>query len=277
MKGLCAAILTAVCLLQQSAAPPLAASESSTVAFAGVVHPSRIVEVATPVEGIVESVEVDRGDVVAPGQVLARLDLAVQKASFDVAKAKAENLAALRVAQAQLEDARRKLTQNRKLHEKGVLSRDVLEQLQADHQLAVLELERVKEQQRIARLEQDRLRVTLEQGVIKSSVAGIVTERFLHPGELASRAGKSVFFKVVSLDPLHVETHVPVAHLGDIQVGERLSVEIDAREKVVRDATVVVIDPVIDTASDTFGVRLELPNTDHLLPAGLSCRVLLRP
>ena len=38
-------------------------------------------------------------------------------------------------------------------------------------------------------------------------------------------------------------------------------------------ATVTVVDRVVDAASGTFGVRLELPNTDHALAAGLKCRV----
>jgi multidrug efflux pump subunit AcrA (membrane-fusion protein) len=39
------------------------------------------------------------------------------------------------------------------------------------------------------------------------------------------------------------------------------------------EAKVIVVDPVIDAASGTYGVRLELPNPDWALPAGLKCRV----
>lgn len=38
-------------------------------------------------------------------------------------------------------------------------------------------------------------------------------------------------------------------------------------------ATVSVIDKVLDAASDTFGVRLELPNPTLELPAGVNCTV----
>ena len=34
-----------------------------------------------------------------------------------------------------------------------------------------------------------------------------------------------------------------------------------------------VVDPVIDAASDTFGVRLILPNPHHTIPAGIRCTV----
>ncbi len=38
-------------------------------------------------------------------------------------------------------------------------------------------------------------------------------------------------------------------------------------------AEVTVVDRVVDAASGTFGVRLELPNPDYAIPAGLKCRV----
>jgi hypothetical protein len=38
-------------------------------------------------------------------------------------------------------------------------------------------------------------------------------------------------------------------------------------------ATVKVVDRVIDAASGTFGVRLELPNRQRAIPAGARCRV----
>lgn len=39
-------------------------------------------------------------------------------------------------------------------------------------------------------------------------------------------------------------------------------------------ATVKVIDKVLDAASGTFGVRLELPNRHAQIPAGLRCKAL---
>jgi len=38
-------------------------------------------------------------------------------------------------------------------------------------------------------------------------------------------------------------------------------------------AKVTVVDRVVDAASGTFGVRLELPNPNYRLPAGLKCKV----
>jgi hypothetical protein len=42
-------------------------------------------------------------------------------------------------------------------------------------------------------------------------------------------------------------------------------------------AEVVVVDKVIDAASGTYGVRLELANKDHTIPSGLKCKVHFMP
>ena len=42
-------------------------------------------------------------------------------------------------------------------------------------------------------------------------------------------------------------------------------------------AKVTVVDKLVDAASGTFGVRLELPNPGNQLPAGLKCRINFLP
>ena len=44
----------------------------------------------------------------------------------------------------------------------------------------------------------------------------------------------------------------------------------------VFDAVVTVVDQLFDPASGTFGVRLDMPNPDYILPAGLRCTVRFR-
>ena len=42
-------------------------------------------------------------------------------------------------------------------------------------------------------------------------------------------------------------------------------------------AEVVIVDPVLEAASGTFTVQLDLPNADRALPAGLRCQVRFSP
>ena len=67
---------------------------------------------------------------------------------------------------------------------------------------------------------------------------------------------------------------IPVAYYGSIRPGMAAEVTPEAPLDGERyRAKVKIIDRVIDAARGTFGVRLELPNPDYRLPAGLRCQV----
>jgi multidrug efflux pump subunit AcrA (membrane-fusion protein) len=56
---------------------------------------------------------------------------------------------------------------------------------------------------------------------------------------------------------------------------ERATADVSPENPVgqVYKVKVTIVDRVIDAASGTFGVRLELPNPKYRLPAGLKCKV----
>jgi multidrug efflux pump subunit AcrA (membrane-fusion protein) len=98
----------------------------------------------------------------------------------------------------------------------------------------------------------------------------VVVRRILHPGEYADPLE---LMELAQIDPLRVEVFVPVSMLGRVQTGMRGKVTLEKPLDSVHEARVAVVDRVVDAASGTFGVRLELPNPDHSLPAGLRCHV----
>ena len=79
----------------------------------------------------------------------------------------------------------------------------------------------------------------------------------------------------MQLDPLLVDVFAPLSWLGRIEVGMSAIVQPEAPIAEAYEAQVTVVDSVVDPASGTFGVQLELRNSDYRLPAGLKCRVRL--
>ena len=79
--------------------------------------------------------------------------------------------------------------------------------------------------------------------------------------------------KLAQLHPLHVEIIAPVELWGTILEGMEGEVIPEDPVGGVYYARVTIVDRVIDAASGTFGIRLELPNPDYVLPSGLKCRV----
>ena len=98
-------------------------------------------------------------------------------------------------------------------------------------------------------------------------------ERTLNPGDLAeSGTGRKPILKIAQIIPLRVEVVLPIDVYGKLNVGMQATV---APEKLGGQyaATIKVVDKVVDAASGTFGVQLELPNRDGKLPGGIRCQV----
>ena len=77
---------------------------------------------------------------------------------------------------------------------------------------------------------------------------------------------------VASIDPLYVELLVPMSMYRDIDTGMQAEVTLDDPIGGTYIANVIVTDKVIDAASATFGVRLNLPNPGLDIPAGVNCQ-----
>ena len=78
--------------------------------------------------------------------------------------------------------------------------------------------------------------------------------------------------RIAVIDPLRVELLVPTALFGSLAKGDQIAVmpELPGAESVT--ATVQQVDKVFDAASNSFRVRLSLPNPGNKLPAGLRCK-----
>ena len=82
--------------------------------------------------------------------------------------------------------------------------------------------------------------------------------------------------RIIKLDPLYIEAILPMRLFGTIKPGMQAEVFPELEGGASHAATVVLVDPMGDAGSGTFGARLSLPNPEHLIPAGLKCRVQLK-
>jgi RND family efflux transporter MFP subunit len=240
------------------------------------IEPNTTVTVSTPVEGIVDSVSVDRGDLVQAGQVLAKLESSVQEAEVAVHRYRSEMQAELRSSQTRYEFSLRKLARAKEMSEKETISKHELDEAQTEKLLAELTRMDVQEKKRLAVLEYKRSQAALELRTIKSPLTGAVVERLISPGDFRNNLDPKMF-KLAEIHPLRVEVFVPVSMFGGIAVGMRAEVIPEAPLDRPRIAKVTVVDRVMDAASGTFAVRLELPNPKYQLPAGLKCRIRFLP
>jgi RND family efflux transporter MFP subunit len=246
-------------------APALAAAQTLDC----LVNPYMVVAVSFPTEGVLDAVNVDRGDLVKEGQVLATLESSVERATVALATARAKVESALKSNQVRLDFGVRKFVRTDEMYQKNLVPLKELDEAETQKVLADLGILEAKENRQIAELELERARAALGQRTLKSPVTGVVTERLLSPGEFVRG---TPIVKLAQIHPLRVEVIAPVALLGKLSQGMTAEVLPESPVGGVHAAKVTVVDRVVDAASGTFGVRLEVPNPNYRLPAGLKCK-----
>jgi len=238
--------------------------------FRGLTEPHRMLKVGSPSEGIIDSMEVDRGDIVRKGQVVARLQSGVEKANMELAKARADMEATIKAKESAAKMLLAKKIRVEQLYKKELASPSELEEAVANWEVADMQWKEALENKQLADLDYKKSLEVLKRMTIECPVNGVIVERFLSPGEYVR---DQPVLKIAELDPLNVEVVVPASEFNKIRVGMRATVMADTPLKGSFPATVKVVDRVIDGASGTFGVRLEMPNPKFRLLAGVKCRV----
>jgi len=258
--------------LALSLAFPAVARAQSEGGFDCIIEARQMVEIRSPVEGLIEKMHVERGDTVERSQVVVTLEAGPERAALAVAKSKAEQAGAVKAAEAKLALAQRKESRAEELSRQNFVSTNAVEEARTERMLAESELKVARESQRLAELEVRRASEALALRTIRSPIAGVVVERNMKTGELASTNVKEPIMRLAEIDPLNVEVIIPASLYGTVRIGDHADV-MPETPKGIFDAKVVVVDKVINAASGTFGVRLELPNPKQQVPAGARCKV----
>ncbi len=209
----------------------------------GLIEPYEVVAISSRVPGILDQVAVERGDRVEKGQVLARLKDSLEKIAVELARASVEFSA-------------RRAERNEELYQAQLVSVHEKDELETEIQINKLRVEEAVE--------------VLSMRTIRSPIQGVVVERSRAPGE---SVGTDPILTIARIDLLNVEVIAPVERFGTIAKGMKVEVRPEVAVGGVYIGEVVIVNQVIDAASGTFGVRVELPNPDYKLPAGLKCKV----
>lgn len=201
-------------------------------------------DVVARVGGEVRQLVVEEGDVVKNGQLLATLDGDRLKLELDESSARLRKL-------------QRDFQRNEDLRGKGLLSEGEFEKikyemeaLQASHNLASLELEYTR---------------------IRASIDGVVSQRYIKLGNTV-KPGDSLF-RITSMDPLVTYLHVPEREFRRIRPGQSVAIDIDALQGQRVMATVTRVSPVVDPATGTFKITVEISDEGRTIKPGMFGRV----
>jgi len=270
-------IALSIIILQLAALPARAQTDAIDGTSTGtcIIKPHVQIQLGSAVSGLLSSVLVDRGDVVHQGQVVAQLESSVEQATAALDQLRASNDSSIKAEELDRELSVREAARKKSLVDKGIENQNALDELATKVQEGDLRIQQAKMDQQVAALTAVRSERALALKQIRSPIDGVVIERKLTAGEYIYE--QTSIMTIAQLDPLNVEVVLPLSRYGEISVRSTAIVHPDAPVGGAYPAKVDVIDPVIDAASATFGIRLLLPNPQRLIPAGIRCSVDWHP
>lgn len=232
------------------------------------VKPEMYINISSPVDGVLESVLVKKSDSVKKGQVLAKLEASVEASKVSLAEQETQMDNLIQAKQTRYEFLQRKKERLASLYKGKVLSVQDYDETVTEENLAKSELIQIKQDKKTNGMKLAMAKAELEQKTIKSPIDGIVLENYLMPGE--SVENKAIL-QLAKIDPLLVEVVAPAHLFGKITQNMAVEIHPDAPANSQYQATVNIIDRIIDAASGSFSIRLALPNPDAKLIGGTKC------
>jgi len=232
------------------------------------------VDVVPKVAGRLETVNVRLGDSVRQGQVIAQVDdrevreqVRQAEASFEVARA------TIRQREADLRFAETNLERSRNLYGRQLLPRQSLDDAEARYQAGAAQLDLARAQFEQAKARLDELRIALGNTRIVSPVNGFVGSRQLDPGAYASASAP--IFSVVDIGVVRLVANLVEKDLRRVVAGTPARVDVDAFPGESFQGRVARLAPVLDPATRTAQMEIEIPNPAFRLKPGMYARVAL--
>lgn len=243
------------------------------VDFDCVMDAARIVQLSPRTPGVIDTVEVEKGQRVAKGDVIARIDSTMERAALKILEARVASTAVIDAQTARLAFAKAQFDRAVALQKQDAQSPAKVEELRNDLALATSQLAQAQVDRAALQAEADRARIAVENTLIRATVPGVVSEISLSPGEYAT-ADRHVAV-LAQTDPIDVDAYLPGTLFDRVRVGAKVLIRPEYPAGTEIEAQVKSVDAMFDPASRTFGLRVELPNAKNEIIAGQRCRLEL--
>jgi membrane fusion protein, multidrug efflux system len=247
---------------------------SRTIRLPGEFAPYQSVEIHSRVSGFVESIRVDRGSAVRRGQVLVTVSAPEMRVQVLEAEAKVKAVEAqraeadARVAAAQATYERLKTASETP----GAIAGNELVQAEKSLEAAKATRASIDVSAEAARAAVGPLKEMLSYLQVTAPFDGVVTERYAHPGALASPSGEPLL-KLEQLSRLRLVVAVPEAEVGGIVRNARVPFTVPAYPGQTFHGTVARIGRSIEAKTRTMPVELDVQNSGGRLSPGMYAEV----
>ncbi|MDX1979489.1 MAG: efflux RND transporter periplasmic adaptor subunit [Bryobacteraceae bacterium] len=244
------------------------------ILLTGALRPKEQVDITAKATGRVEKLFFQLGDRVNKGDLIAELE--DDELQQQVLRAKA-SLAVVRAStqqrEAELRNSQANLTRANTLLKEGLIPKTDFESRQTEFQVVQAQIQLAKAQERQVQAEINELEIRLAQSRIYAPMAGVVARRYIDQGAVVSAS--TPIISLVNLNTMVTMANVPEREVGKLRIGNQAMIEVDAFAGQQFQGKVARISPVLDAATRSATVEVEIANTDHRLKAEMFARVTL--
>ena len=244
------------------------------IEITGSLKPKEQVDVTSKVTGRVQKINVQVGDFVRPGQILAELEDAELAQQVRRAEAAREVVRATgQQRKEELANAKIGAERAKQLLDGGLLSRQEYEAKITAFRVFEAQMALVAAQEEQAAAELRELTIQRSQMKIAAPISGYVAQRFVDIGAVVSPS--TPIARVVNLSTMVTLANVPEKDVSLLRLNNRAVVTVDAFGKQEHVGKIARISPVLDVATRTALVEVEIPNPQGALRAEMFARVRL--
>jgi RND family efflux transporter MFP subunit len=246
----------------------------------GYVTAKRQATVATQITGTLTQVLIEEGDVVKPGQIMARLDDTALRASLNAAQAQTEVTAAnVNQLQAQLAQVEADAKRTAELAAQGVVTKQVAEQSRTSVTTLKAQLESARKQAEASKAQLAQAKVNFDFTVVRAPFGGVITAKAAQVGEIISPLSAGGGFTrtgvgtIVDMDSLEIEVDVNESYIAQVQPNMPVESVLQAYPDWRIPSHVIAVIPTADRGKATVKVRVGLDQKDARIVPNMGVRV----
>jgi RND family efflux transporter MFP subunit len=236
-----------------------------TIPFSGSLAPVVQTTVKSKVPGEVNRVHVREGETVAPGQLLAQIDVADLQSRVDA------QVAGLEEAKARLNIADKNRVNNQALLRQKFISQNAYDTTESTYEASAASVRSQEAQLRIAKK-------ALDDAAVRAPFAGIIATRTVQPGEKVGM--DHPMFTLVDLARMEIEAPAPASEVPSVKVGQNAAFSVDGFGERKFEGRVERINPTAQQGSRAIVLYISVTNRDGALKGGMFAKgqiVLDRP
>jgi membrane fusion protein, multidrug efflux system len=285
--ALCAALLGAGCgsaasdapAVTNAAAPPPAAKAPAPaepgdtgLTVSGPIIVEHQVDVTAQRDGVLAKILFDAPARVKAGTILARLDDRQIAANLEAARAKSRGIAAdLKNWEADEEVMKADYGRAQHLWNLGLISEEQLQHAKYKVESDQWDIKRVQETLNTAHQEERSLELELEKMSITAPFDGLIARRYVREGQSVSKGDR--LFWVTEESPLLMRFTLPEKFFGRVRSAQQFEITSPDVPGEKHSARIKEISPVVDPASGTFEVLVQLQGNRGSLRPGMTANI----